>query len=59
MTRTPIPATPEEITAQWLSTILATPVAEVTVSPIGTGQTGATYRAEVTYGAGGGGDLPA
>lgn len=59
MTRTPIPATPEEITAQWLSTILATPVAAVTVSPIGTGQTGATYRAEVTYGAGGGGDLPA
>ena len=35
------------------SLALATPVAEVTVSPIGTGQTGATYRAEVTYGAGG------
>lgn len=59
MAKPPIPATPDEVTAQWLSTVLGTPVADVAVSPIGTGQTGATYRVEVTYGSGGGNDLPA
>ncbi|HNM83241.1 MAG TPA: phosphotransferase [Mycobacterium sp.] len=52
-----IPAGPDEITAQWLSTVLGTPVDDVTVSPIGTGQTGATYRVVPTYGSGGG-ELP-
>lgn len=51
---TSIPTTPGEVTADWLSSALSTadaPVAvrEVRISPVGTGQTGATYRVAVTY----------
>lgn len=57
-----IPASPEDVTADWLSEVLsradrAVRVQAVEVSPIGTGQTGATYRVAVRY-AGGRGDLP-
>lgn len=33
-----------DITPQWLSDLLLTPVSEVAATPIGTGQVGATYR---------------
>lgn len=57
-----IPATPGDVTADWLSEVLsdadrAVRVQAVEVSPIGTGQTGATYRVAVRY-AGEHGDLP-
>ena len=44
-----IPCSPDEVTAQWLSDVLSRPertvvVDAVEVTPIGTGQTGATYR---------------
>ena len=51
----PIPGSPQEVTAQWLSGVLGTAVEFVEMSPVGTGQTGATYRAAVRYRAGGGG----
>ncbi len=49
-----IPSTPEQVTAQWLSEVLSGPehpvvVADTEVTPIGTGQTGATYRVAVRY----------
>ena len=44
-----IPRTPNDITADWLSTALRTDVDTVTFAPIGTGQTGATYRLTVGY----------
>lgn len=44
-----IPRSPDDITPQWLSTALGTDVDTVTSQPIGTGQTGATYRLTVTY----------
>ena len=49
-----IPGTPEQITAQWLSAVLSRPghpvgVVAAEVTPIGTGQTGATYRVGVRY----------
>ncbi|MGV0744717.1 phosphotransferase family protein [Mycolicibacterium sp. XJ870] len=44
-----IPSRPAEVTASWLSTILRAEVTSVTTAPIGTGQTGATYRVSVTY----------
>ena len=50
MTKPAIPATPDEVTAEWMSAVLGTPVTDVVVGAIGTGQTGATYRASVTYG---------
>ena len=58
MTRSPIPGSPQDITADWLGAVLGTPdapveVAAVTVGPIGTGQTGATYRVSATYRSGG------
>ena len=58
-----IPGSPDEVTAKWLSEVLSsrgTPVdvATAEVSPIGTGQTGATYRVSATYRSGGDG-LPA
>ena len=48
-----IPRYPADVTAQWLSTVLScrgTPVevAQADVVPIGTGQTGATYRVTAT-----------
>lgn len=53
-----IPGSPADVTAAWLSAVLSTgdrPVVvdEVTVSPVGTGQTGATYRVAATYRVGG------
>ncbi|MHA0287729.1 phosphotransferase family protein [Mycobacterium sp. C3-094] len=44
-----IPRTPADITATWLSSVLGTAVSETVVTPIGTGQTGATYRVTATY----------
>ncbi|MBX7452987.1 phosphotransferase [Mycolicibacterium sp. 3033] len=44
-----IPRTPADITATWLSSALGTAVTDAEVTPIGTGQTGATYRVTATY----------
>ncbi|TRW78988.1 aminoglycoside phosphotransferase family protein [Mycolicibacterium sp. 018/SC-01/001] len=44
-----IPRTPADLTAPWLSSVLDTEVTTVAVTPIGTGQTGATYRVHATY----------
>lgn len=46
----PIPSRPGDVTTEWLSTVLQVGVSAVDVVPIGTGQTGATYRVSVTYG---------
>lgn len=46
----PIPRRPEEVTAAWLGGVLHTDVRSVEATPIGTGQTGATYRLTVQYG---------
>lgn len=51
-----IPSTPEQVTAAWLSAVLSEPghpvvVETAEVTPIGTGQTGATYRVRVRYAA--------
>jgi len=48
-TLVPIPRHPADLTSQWLSAALAADVIEVDVAPIGTGQTGATYRVSATY----------
>ncbi|MCX6483381.1 MAG: phosphotransferase [Mycobacterium sp.] len=58
-----IPVVPEQVTPQWLSAVLRSTdpgvvVANVDVTPIGTGQTGATYRVAARYAAGGR-ELPA
>jgi len=50
----PIPASPAEVTAAWLSAVLGDAdrpvvVDTVDITPIGTGQTGATYRLTVRY----------
>ena len=45
----PIPRHPADLTCEWLSTVLAVDVTDVDVAPIGTGQTGATYRLSATY----------
>ena len=47
----PIPRRPEEVTAAWLGGVLRADVRSVEAAPIGTGQTGATYRLTVQYGA--------
>jgi Phosphotransferase enzyme family len=44
-----IPRGPEDVTATWLGSVLEADVREVAVTPIGTGQTGATYRVSATY----------
>ncbi len=44
-----IPRNPDDVTADWLSGVLGTEVRTVDVLPIGTGQTGATYRLSVRY----------
>jgi Phosphotransferase enzyme family len=44
-----IPRHPADVTAEWLGAVLDTDVRTVDVVPIGTGQTGATYRLTVTY----------
>jgi aminoglycoside/choline kinase family phosphotransferase len=54
----PIPRHPTDVTAEWLAAVLDTDVHAVDVVPIGTGQTGATYRLTATY-ADGEADMPA
>ena len=44
-----IPRAPQDLTPQWLSEILGTHVTAVDVTPVGTGQTGATYRVAARY----------
>lgn len=44
-----IPRNPDDVTAAWLGSVLGAQVRTVEVSPIGTGQTGATYRLSVGY----------
>jgi aminoglycoside/choline kinase family phosphotransferase len=44
-----IPRSPTDITPEWLSSALGAEVRAVDAEPIGTGQTGATYRLVVTY----------
>ena len=46
-----IPRGPEDVTPSWLASVLNTDVRGVDVTPIGTGQTGATYRVVATYAA--------
>ncbi|AGB23991.1 putative aminoglycoside phosphotransferase [Mycobacterium sp. JS623] len=46
-----IPRTPENVTPAWLGSVLGAEVRYVGVTPIGTGQTGATYRVSATYAA--------
>jgi hypothetical protein len=53
-----IPRRPTDVTPQWLGTVLDAEVRAIDVVPIGTGQTGATYRLTVTY-AGDDSGLPA
>lgn len=51
---TAIPRGPEDLTATWLTAALASEAVEidtVRVEPVGTGQTGATYRMAVSYAA--------
>jgi len=54
----PIPRHPADVTAEWLGAVLGADVRSVDVVPIGTGQTGATYRLTASY-ANGAADLPA
>src|SRR6478609_9383796 len=44
-----IPRGPSDVTSAWLGSVLGADVRDVDVTPIGTGQTGATYRASTTY----------
>lgn len=46
----PIPRRPEDVTPTWLGGVLNADVRSVDTAPIGTGQTGATYRLTVRYG---------
>lgn len=46
-----IPSSPGEVTRSWLAEVLDTDVLDVSVTPVGTGQTGATYRVTPTYSA--------
>ena len=48
-TPVPIPRHAADVTSQWLSAALAADVTHVDVAPIGTGQTGSTYRVSATY----------
>lgn len=45
-----IPCSPEDVNADWLAQVLGADVTAVQISPVGTGQTGATYRVAVRYG---------
>ncbi len=49
-----VPVGPDDLTPGWLSEVLGTTVTKVTVTPIGTGQTGSSYRVTVEHTA----DLP-
>jgi hypothetical protein len=44
-----IPRGPSDVTPAWLGSVLGTDVREVDIAPIGTGQTGTTYRVSATY----------
>ena len=44
-----IPRGPLDVTPEWLGSVLGTDVRQVEVTPIGTGQTGATYRVSAAY----------
>ena len=44
-----IPSRPADVTPAWLSSVLNIDVRDVAVAPIGTGQTGATYRVSAAY----------
>ncbi|MFZ3267804.1 MAG: phosphotransferase [Mycobacterium sp.] len=44
-----LPIDPAQITASWLGSVLKEEISSVGVEPIGTGQTGATYRIIPTY----------
>ena len=44
-----IPLMPDDVTPAWLSEVLDADVDDVAVTPVGTGQTGATYRVAVGY----------
>jgi hypothetical protein len=44
-----IPRYPTDVTSGWLSAVLGADVHDVEVTPVGTGQTGATYRIVATY----------
>ena len=44
-----IPRRPTDVTPAWLSTVLGVKVTAADIMPVGTGQTGATYRVEVSY----------
>ena len=44
-----IPRGPSDVTPAWLGSVLGADVRDVDVTPIGTGQTGATYRVSATY----------
>ncbi|WP_199254757.1 phosphotransferase family protein [Mycolicibacterium mengxianglii] len=44
-----IPAGPDEVTHEWLTSVLGVEVTAADVSGVGTGQTGATYRVALTY----------
>lgn len=46
-----IPRHPQDVTSRWLSAVLGADVASVDVAPVGTGQTGASYRVKATYAA--------
>jgi Phosphotransferase enzyme family len=46
-----IPRGPEDVTPAWLGSVLGADVDAVDVTPIGTGQTGATYRVSARYAA--------
>ena len=50
-----IPRRPTDVTAEWLSAALGAEVASARLSPVGTGQTGATYRIALAYKANPGG----
>ena len=52
----PIPRRPADVTGEWLSAALSsygapTQVSDVVLAPVGTGQTGATYRIAASYAA--------
>jgi hypothetical protein len=46
-----IPRGPLDVTPEWLGSVLGADVRQVDVTPIGTGQTGATYRVSARYSA--------